>query len=215
MHEGRLKGRFLVLEGIDGAGTTTQLKRATAWLEARGERVLATAQPSEGPVGRRIREVLKGGSEDGAVPATPQEIALLFAADRLDHVRRGIEPALQRGTHVICDRYVGSSIAYQGVDLDETFVRTANQFAREPDWTIYVRVRPEIAMERIQASRADREIFERLDFQRQVAERYDRHFQGEMERGAPVTVLDGEANPDAVSEGIYQVRGELLEQEEG
>src|SRR6185369_8913434 len=106
---------FVVLEGIDGSGTTTQLGRLQAYLERRGRAVHPTREPSTGPVGRLLREILLGQHRlPGGEPADGLAMALLFAADRRDHVRREIEPALGAGRDVVSDRYLLSSLAYPG-----------------------------------------------------------------------------------------------------
>src|SRR5690242_1367991 len=106
---------FIVLEGIDGSGTTTQAARLAQTLQARGARVHATREPSTGPVGRLLRQALTGTlvADERPVQLDFCTLALLFAADRMDHVRREIEPALARGEVVISDRYDLSSLIYQ------------------------------------------------------------------------------------------------------
>jgi dTMP kinase len=105
------RGRFVVLEGGDGSGKSTQAARLAAWLRSQGIVVLETFEPGAGPTGALLREVLLHGPE----PLAPVAEALLMAADRAQHVATGIEPALARGEWVVCDRYVPSSLVYQGV----------------------------------------------------------------------------------------------------
>jgi dTMP kinase len=128
---------FIVLEGIDGSGTTTQLDRLAGHLSARGRRVHATREPSAGPVGRLLREILLGGHRlpDGS-PADGRAMALLFAADRRDHLRREIEPALAAGIDVVCDRYLLSSLAYQGEEAERGWVAELARDVRPPDLTL-------------------------------------------------------------------------------
>jgi dTMP kinase len=107
---------LIVLEGLDGAGTTSQTQRLTAYLRAQGREVHATREPSDGPIGVMARQVLRGRLVlPGGAALGWDTMALLFAADRLDHVAAEVVPHLQRGATVICDRYVGSSLAYQSV----------------------------------------------------------------------------------------------------
>ncbi|HYY53573.1 MAG TPA: dTMP kinase, partial [Myxococcales bacterium] len=110
------EGRFIALEGLDGSGTTTQAERIASVLRAQGRRVLLTREPSDGPIGTLIRLALTGrlGLPQRSGPLTEEALALLFAADRVDHLAAVIEPALERGELVVCDRYVLSSLAYQG-----------------------------------------------------------------------------------------------------
>lgn len=105
--------KFIVLEGIDGSGTTTQLSRVSAALRTLGHRVHETREPTGGRIGKLIREQL---SDPSGVSA--RCLALLFAADRIDHLDREILPALARGEVVVCDRYVMSSLVYQSLDCN-------------------------------------------------------------------------------------------------
>src|SRR5262249_48635759 len=106
---------LVVLEGLDGAGTTTQARRLGAALEAAGPPAGLTREPSDGPVGRLLREMLTGGHAlPGGAAISQATFSLLFAADRLDHLQREVEPALARGAVVVSDRWYHSSLAYQG-----------------------------------------------------------------------------------------------------
>ena len=166
------RGKLIALEGIDGAGTTTQGTMLVQHLNAHGVPAHLTCEPSTGPVGKVIRQALqlKLGDVDPAVTA------LLFAADRVDHLRREVEPLLARGTHVVTDRYVYSSLAYQGIDLEQQWVATANRLATEPDLTLYLRVEPELALERRAARGGARELFDANETQVKVAATYDQLF---------------------------------------
>jgi dTMP kinase len=165
--------RFLVLEGIDGSGTTTQSVRVAEQLRARGHRVLETREPSRGPIGTMTRQMLAAGS---ASTVGPEALALLFAGDRLEHLAREIEPALARGELVVCDRYLVSSWVYQSLDCDPSWVRTINRHARWPDRTFVFTLPAELALARVAARRtASGEPIERFDAdatQRRLAEGY-------------------------------------------
>lgn len=167
--------RFLVFEGIDGSGTTTQRTLVGQRLRERGHRVHATREPSDGQIGKLTRELL------AVVPGQPRTVdpaglALLFAADRLEHLVREIEPALAAGELVLCDRYVVSSWIYQSLDCDPAWVRTINTHARWPDLTFVFDVAPELALARVAARRAATgEAIERFDVpdtQRRLAAGY-------------------------------------------
>jgi dTMP kinase len=185
-----MTGKFIVLEGIDGAGTTTQAERLGARL---GARVHLTREPSDGPVGVEIRKLLRGAH----APFDHRALALLFAADRLDHLRREIEPALARGVHVVSDRYLISSFVYQTQFVNAEFVYDINRLARPADLTLLLRVPATIAAERRRARGGPDELFDDLAVQTAIASAYD--FQCERLAAAQaVRVIDGARPPDAV-----------------
>ncbi len=180
------RGRLIVLEGIDGAGTTTQTARLCAALAARGLDAHATREPSTGPVGRLLREMLGGAHQ----PVDSATLGLLFAADRADHLQREIEPALARGAIVVSDRYYHSSLAYQGDGDAFDWVTLLNARARRPDLTLLLEVPVDVAAARRAADGRPDELFDRIETQRRVAEGYRRVVQalGGRER---IDVLDG------------------------
>ena len=197
----RRRGRFLVLEGLDGAGTTTQASRLCAWLSVRGRRVHLTAEPSRGPVGTWIRHVLSGRLRGaGGGEFDPGALALLFAADRIDHWESEIRPRLEEGIDVVSDRYVLSSLAYQAVATgDAGWVAAINAKAPAPDLTVFLRVRPAVALGRRYAATAEREIFEVPEFQRRVHRAYGRALARLVDAGERVAVLGGEKPVDRVA----------------
>src|SRR4051794_8693546 len=158
---GSLKPVFVVLEGIDGAGTTTQTERLVAHLRARGRQAAATREPSDGPVGRLLRELLLGHHPlpDGGKVAGAA-MALLFAADRVDHLQREIQPLLGAGADVVSDRYLMSSLAYQAEEADRDWVAGLARGVRAPDLTVLVDV--PIAVAAARRSQAGRPV-ERYD----------------------------------------------------
>lgn len=205
----RSRGRFIVLEGIDGAGTTSQLRHVVEWLERRGELVHATREPTDGPIGLILRQVLRGrlvstpGLARGDArpqPIDPAAVALLFAADRVDHLHNEVIPHLEAGRHVVCDRYVLSSLAYQSLESDLRFVRNINEKAIAPDLTIFLRVRAEVAMARIETTRTQKETFEQLPLQKRVAAAYDKLVEGY--RDGQLVTLDGEEEMSMVTSRI-------------
>jgi dTMP kinase len=175
------KGKFLVLEGIDGAGTTTQAGLLQSWLAGHGIKSIITREPSDGPIGTIIRNALRGRirlpETAGAGPLAQETIALLFAADRIDHLKSEITPALKRGVWVISDRYVDSSVAYQGTLIDLDWVSVINRYATAPDLTFFLRIDVDTALQRIAGSRVGRELFETRDLLVRVAAGYDTHYQ--------------------------------------
>src|SRR6267142_4322542 len=149
-------GRFIVFEGLDGAGTTTQARLLAERLQKQGRSVYLAHQPSEGPVGLLIRQVLAGRAatpqSDGKLGMVDERVmALLFAADRLDHLGSQIEPRLARGEDVILDRYTLSSLAYQGVTVLHDFIQAANRYARKADLTLFLYVPAAVALERVRS----------------------------------------------------------------
>jgi dTMP kinase len=198
------KGRFLVLEGIDGAGTTTQAANIQQWLEARGVQAVVTREPSEGPVGVTIRHALRGRlrlPEVAGGGELPKEtIALLFAADRLDHIEAEIKPALERGIWVISDRYVQSSIAYQGTLIELDWVEEINRYAIGADLTLFLRIEADVALQRIGTSRVQTDIFETKELLERIAHGYDQYY---SKHPAAATVLDGSRPLADVTESVY------------
>jgi dTMP kinase len=201
------RGRFIVLEGIDGAGTTTQTERLVERLRARGRQAAATREPSTGPVGRLLREILLGQhrTADGAAVGGPT-MALLFAADRLDHLQREIEPLLKSGTDVVSDRYLLSSLAYQAVEADRPWVASLARGVRLPDLTILVDLPIEVAAER--RRRAGRPI-ERYDADSTLARVAENYRQLARESGA--AVVDGALSLDDVGRAIATLVDQLPE----
>jgi dTMP kinase len=147
MHKAHARSApFIVLEGIDGAGTTTQTRRVVEALRARNIPTLETREPSDGPVGMLLRQMLKGRVVAAAGTGAPgwQQLGLLFAADRLDHLEADVQPALAGGRWVLCDRYDYSSIAYQSAAAGSAeaipWLRELNRHAPRPDLTIVLDV---------------------------------------------------------------------------
>ncbi len=200
-------GRFIVLEGLDGAGTTTQAQLLAERLRREGGKVHVTAEPSSGPVGALIRQILKGrigGGRGGKGSFSGWALALLFAADRDDHLHTEIAPMLADGIDVVCDRFTMSSLAYQGAQLgDMRWIEEVNREAADTDVVIFLRVRPEVALGRRHAASVDREIFEVDAFQRKVARRYEEAIRRLRRAGETVVEVDGEAPVDEVAAAVW------------
>lgn len=169
-------GVFIVLEGIDGAGKSTQAKLLKLWFEEKGYEVVLTKEPTDTPFGKLIRRlVLTGGREgiiDGAKISHEAE-ALLFAADRAEHVDKLIKPALESGKVVISDRYFYSSLAYQwarGLDLE--WLIDLNRFAIRPDVVILLDLPVKESMKRIKTRSIKTEFDKIFELQKKVRENY-------------------------------------------
>ena len=197
-------GRLIVLEGLDGAGTTTQSHRLVEWLTARGRNAHFTREPSDGPIGKLIREMLTGGHAISDTESIDQNtFALLFAADRMDHLQREVEPFRKSGGIVVSDRWYHSSLAYQGTGSERTWIRQLNQRARRPDLTVFLRVRAEVAAERRVAAGRAQELFEEITMQQRVAAGYDAVMAQLSEEGEHIAIVDGEMAIDDVTKAIF------------
>jgi dTMP kinase len=186
------RGAFVVIEGLDGSGKTTQAKLLATRLN-RSHRAFYTAEPSQGTIGAFIRE--RCLYDEKRLPATVE--ALLFAADRVDHVEHEIKPALAEGRLVICDRYMYSSLAYQGsTGLSTDWINTINDFALKPDFAVFIDVSPETVLNRLNRRKS---IMENLETQRKVREIYLKSVaKGDLE------LIDGEKAVEEVAEDLKE-----------
>ena len=191
-------GRLIVLEGLDGAGTTTQARRLVDHLTASGRAAHLTREPSDGPVGVLIREMLTGGHAIADQKLSQGTFGLLFAADRMDHLQREVEPAIAAGAIVVSDRWYHSSLAYQGTGADRDWIAVLNARARRPEVTIFLQVRPEVAAKRRADAKRREELFEDLEMQREVDAGYRATIAELRAAGEHIEVIDGEAPEDAV-----------------
>jgi dTMP kinase len=215
-------GVFIVFEGIDGAGTTTQAERYATHLRSRRRLVHVTREPSTGPVGTLIRLVL---TQRLSFPATRQAeiMALLFGADRLDHAEVEVQPHLRDGSVVISDRYDLSSLAYQSAtslaadgdrkDHDPAnvvqWIRELNRFALRPDVTLVLDVSPKVADQRRRARGGARELFDDADLQARLARAY-REAES-LVVGDRVVHVDGDGDADAVAKAVIQALAPFVE----
>lgn len=214
-----IEGHFIVIEGIDGSGTTTQCSILADRLTGKGLPVHVTREPSDGPVGVLIRQILTGRvvtpGRHGTRPPTWATMATLFASDRLDHLEAEIMPNLIDGVTVICDRYDYSSMAYQTVSSGggeevSAWVRELNRRARRPDLTLVLDVAPEVAAKRRGSRSGSPELYEVDEMQAELAEFYaniDDFFPADRIRH-----IDANRGVDAVADAIWSevmaLRGE-------
>lgn len=199
-------GKFIVLEGLDGAGTTTQARLLEKRLSACGP-VWATWEPSERPAGRLIRRILAGEET-----FDPRALALLFAADRLDHLYSpdGILERLRRGIHVICDRYYLSSLAYQTLDAPFSWVYAINSRALRPDLTVFLEVPVAECLARIGVRQGERkELFERQEALERVRARYYRAI-AYLRRQERIAIVDGRPRAEEVAKVVWEAVQMLL-----
>jgi dTMP kinase len=154
---------FIVFEGIDGCGKSTHARLLAKWLTESGRQVVKTAEPTKGRIGSLIREVLSGKEK-----AHPRTLALLFTADRAEHVEE-IRAALAAGKIVVCERYVYSTVAYQSAQgLDRGWLMRLNDFAVKPDMVLFLDVNPGTGAGRTKTG----EIFEKEEFLKKVRDEY-------------------------------------------
>lgn len=205
-----MKGQFFALEGIDGSGKTTQLKLLARRLEEAGVPCLTTCEPTSGPIGKLLRQVLTG-----QVVCDSRVVAPLFAADRLDHLLNGeggLCRAVESGLTVLTDRYYFSSYAYQSVDFPLEWVVEVNRPSAQllrPTATIFIDVSPELALERIAQNRERAELFETRDRLTRTREQYFKAFQLEKDRER-VIIIPGDRAAEAVAGEIWAAVSTLL-----
>jgi dTMP kinase len=202
------RGKFVVIEGIDGAGTTTQAARLAERLRAAGVAVRVTREPSDGPVGTLVRQILTGRIvlPSGRAPGWAT-MALLFAADRMDHVEAEIEPWISGGGIMISDRYDASSLAYQSVSSGRggsdavEWIRALNKFCARPDLTVVLDVNFEEAARRRDQRGEPAQLYEQNEVQRALAV-----FYRDLAKHLPkdrITLVDAGGPIEEVHERIY------------
>lgn len=189
----RSSGVFICIEGLDGSGKTTQAKLLVRKLRKNREAVY-TAEPSKGKIGKFIKQHCLHG--DKRVSAVVE--ALLFAADRSEHVENTVLPALEKGQIIVSDRYVYSSFAYQGATgLELEWIMKINTYAIRPDLAVFIDVEPETVVQRLKPRRS---VMENLETQRKVRKVYDEF----VDKGDLVRV-DGNKPKNDVAEAIVEV----------
>jgi len=187
------KGIFIVIEGLDGSGKTTQAGLLAKKLSKKYN-VLLTAEPSRGKIGTFIRQGCL--YEEKRLPTEAE--ALLFAADRIEHMQKEVKPALDEGKLVICDRYIFSSLAYQGsAGLSLDWIETINARALQPDFSVFIDVDPECVLERLKRKKS---VMETIETQRKVREVYLKF----VEKSELIRV-DGDKPKEAVADELYAV----------
>jgi len=189
----REKGFFICVEGLDGCGKTTQTKLLVRRLRKLGYDAVYTAEPSHGKIGMFIKKHCLHSEKR----VSPIVETLLFASDRFEHVEKEIIPALNGGKIVVSDRYVYSSLAYQGAaDLDLKWIRMVNRHAIQPDLAIFIDVEPKIVIGRL---KHEKSVMENLATQQKVREVYMKFVEGEE-----LTRIDGNKPKTEVANDILK-----------
>ena len=193
------KGKFIVFEGLDGAGTTTQMKILGDKFSATGRNVFLTHEPTDNPIGKAVRACLQK-----KFVTTPSALALLYSSDRDDHLYNpeyGIEGHLDNGDIVISDRYFYSSLAYQAVQCSYDFIREINSRFRDADIIIFVDTPVDECMARIEKRGEEKELFEKEEYLKSVRENYLRAF-SELPESVKIITVDGTLSIDGISQRI-------------
>ncbi len=208
-------GKFISFEGIDGSGLTTQAERLKGWFDKQNRLAYLTKEPTDGPAGAIIRLALSKRllSPRNRINTSDQDLssldaatmALLFAADRMDHVITDIQPKLDKGISVIADRYWLSSFAYQTVELELEWVRQINSRALSPDLTIFLDVPVEIAKKRMDAQRWHVELFEESEKLSKVRNNYLQCIRKLQTEGQKIFIVDGNSLIEVVHKNIVPI----------
>lgn len=222
------QAKFFVVEGIDGSGSTTQTGRLVNHFRGKGRPAIATHEPSQGPVGMLIRLALAGrlkgtaensklhdDSDNISTELDKDSLALLFAADRRDHIAATIQPALRKGRHVVSDRYLLSTLAYQGLYADVDWLLEINARAISPDLTIYLDVPLDKAQARIHGVRWTEDLYETMEYQEKVLRNY-RHLAEKAPAAlGPIVRIDaGQGDADAVHNHIKKIVSTYIHHDE-
>jgi dTMP kinase len=197
------KNLFIALEGIDGSGKSTQIDLLREHLEKAGHKVYTTFEPTNGPIGKMIRDIFNHRTE-----ADQRTIAALFVADRLEHIlnkENGMLKKLEDGYTVITDRYYFSSYAYHGVHMPVDWVIQSNALSaalQRPDLNIFIDIEPETGMERLRKGRTSLELFETLENQKKVRDKYFEVME-QLKSKENIYITNGNRSPEAIAGDIW------------
>lgn len=187
---------FIVFEGIDGSGTSTQIKKI---VESNPNKFYATAEPTQNETGKFLRRMLCDEFK-----VDEKTASYLFAADRCEHVfgKNGIEDLIKQGKTVVSDRYFFSSLAYQSVSCGKELPRLLNSPFPLPEYLFYFKINPEISLKRVDTRNGKKEIYEKIDIQKKIAKLYDEvieeYQQKSQENGMKIITIDASKSIDQV-----------------
>jgi len=196
---------FIVIEGLDGSGKTTQIEMLRDRFQGGGAACHLTAEPTDLPTGRLIRSILRQ-----EITANPKTVAALFAADRIEHIyhpEEGLLAKLAAGYHVIASRYYFSSLAYQSEFADPGWIALLNMEAKRTlpaDLTIFLDLEPDLSMERIAARGEEKELFETKEKLTHVRESFHLAFE-HFGEGENIHIVDASGDPISISDAIWEI----------
>lgn len=201
-----MQGKLIVFEGVEGCGKTTQMQLCSQWLESLGVSVVLTREPGGTELGKDLRRLLLEKSEDKPVSEVTE--LLLYAADRAQHIEQELKPNLAQGKYILCDRYIDSTIAYQGYGrgLNMSLIQQLNDIATgglQSDLTIWLDVNVEVGLARKRGqTKLDRIEQEAIDFHYRVQQGYT-----ELAASYPSRIfrVDGSLNQELVHEQIRAI----------
>ena len=194
---------FIVFEGIDGAGTSTQIKKL---VERDTTRFVATAEPTSNETGKFLRRML-----GGEFSVDEKTNAYLFAADRCEHIfgKGGVRELCESGKTVVSDRYFFSSMAYQSVSCGEELPKLLNSPFPLPEYLFYFVINPEVSLGRVNARGEHKEIYETIEKQKKIAAQYEKviseYEKNADETGMKIIRIDAEKNINTISEEIWNI----------
>lgn len=206
----KLSGKFIVFEGIDGSGKTTQIELLKSKLQSIGQNVHMTTEPTDRSVGKLIRQILRK-----EINASEETLAALFVADRLDHIQNeddGMAAKLEEEIHVISDRYYWSSYAYHGLSMPIAKVVEMNDICHQllkPDLTIYLDLTADESMKRITQRNEAQEKFEKLELLQSIRQNYFIAFE-RYSKNARIEVINANQNIESVAEEVWTLVAPLL-----
>lgn len=197
------KPLFIVIEGIDGSGKSTQIDLLEKAFHYHGHKAVITGEPTDGLIGSTIRQIM-----GGKLVTDPSVVAALYLADRLDHITHpdtGMLDVLKQGSHIIASRYYFSSYAFQGEYVPLKWLIDANNLCKEyltADITFYINIEPSICYQRLISTRESLDIYENPKKLQRTHEEYLRAFE-EAGEGENIVLLDGTLSPDNLHKEIW------------
>lgn len=219
-----MRGALIAIEGTDGSGSSTQCDLLVRWLKKMGRDVVLTKEPTRGPAGAMLQLALdrrlhgpntrffssSGDREPAASELDFYTMALLYAADRMDHVCGLIAPKLAEGAVVVTDRYLLSTMAYQGLTVDLSWLMQINRFAPRPDITVFLDVPTSHTQARMRAARTTVEANDEPSKQERILSSYRRFISDNKEEIGPIRVVPSSGKKEDVHKRVVRVVSEAL-----